>query len=222
MKKRGKSLRGRWATPKGMSYDDQRDGFVGAVEAGDSAKWKVGFFWHNLQRYKLWKGTYPDGGAFLEGELGARGLEVPKPSDLSKWARVAKTFEEKIADNVRFFRLERALIYWRKRGNTTFSRTDPGKEPIDVPQEDGSVVTKPLTSCSEEDLKVACAGVRKPRLGPPLTADEQSKEKAGQDLCGTQGAFHLVHSGNSLVAEIRYRGDVKTLAELGKGLSRLF
>jgi hypothetical protein len=193
--------------PPGVTYESERDGFIAAMRDDESALWSRGRHWHNITSLKLWRSAYKSPRAFLEAELGGREIPIPKTSELSNWAAVAKTFSEDVTRQVTMERLERALTYWRRKG-INFNKLDPGSEPIEVPV-DGAITMKPLLQCTIADLKAANAALGGKHTGGGLSPADAALEKtlatAVSKAAGGQASaasFQLKAKGGQTVAHL--------------------
>jgi hypothetical protein len=151
------------AAPKGLSYEIELAGLVAAAQQSNSATLLEAQHWHNIVHHHLWKGHYDSPSAMLKGELGARGLAVPKKSTLNEAAQVALVFGTSV--QVGWTLLYLALLYWRAIGKSDFSTVDPGSELIHLPVV-GGFEDRPLRECSEEDIRAATRAAKPPRPKP--------------------------------------------------------
>jgi hypothetical protein len=213
--------------PTGVTYETERDGLIDAIRAGQSAAWKMGRHWFFLKKFRLWWPTYRNAAEFLKEELVDRGLKPPHASTLSHYSLVALTFSELVAMDISVGALYAALTWWAHKGITDFSRDDPGGELIEIPTEiHGSFIKKPLSACTEEDLKAANAYF-KTAGNSGLTVPEAATEKLLQvglsKVVGDdgRGKIHLSHAHGKLYVSLSIRTSVDRIAPIVKVLERL-
>jgi hypothetical protein len=172
--------------PAGVTLETERDGLFSSIDLGESAQWRIGFHWHNLTTYELWRdGKYKSAFEFLKKEAQKHGKKVPSKTDLADWADVAAAFVEPIGIREGMDRLLRLLRYRKKFGRPG-APGDPADEPIEVPQHDGRVLQKRFGDCTEKDLKAALARSGK-KKAKPKSAEAKSLSHDLSDIAATAG-----------------------------------
>ncbi|WP_224242957.1 hypothetical protein [Hyalangium gracile] len=90
---------------------------------------------------------------------------------LSTCGAVARAFTETTCERYGVNNLSSLLAY-AKACNFKPSADEPGPTPIAVPQKDGSVVEKPFSECTVEELKLATKSKRTPLPVPPSELEQ--------------------------------------------------
>jgi hypothetical protein len=100
-------------------------------------------------------------------------------STLSLYGSVARGFTEAACERYGAYNLN-ALLAYAKACNFKPSANEPGPTPIAVPQKDGSVVDKPFSECTVEELELAVKSKRAQPSGQP-SAEDQVRIQALRD-----------------------------------------
>jgi hypothetical protein len=99
---------------------------------------------------------------------------VSKVSDLSRatlvsYGAVARNFTEEITVQFGVTRLSLLLTY-KEAAGLELNRNEPGSMLIEVPGDNNTVVSKPFSDCSVQDLRKALQRKRRPTSSAPLPA----------------------------------------------------
>ncbi len=109
-------------------------------------------------------------------------IRVLAQSTLSLYGAVAHAFTAQ--DCVRYGTTNLSvLLSYTEAASLSLPKEGPGLVPVEIPQEDGTVTTKPFAECSVSELKLAVKHKRQPASGSPLPgADGTRVETLRQNL----------------------------------------
>jgi hypothetical protein len=94
-------------------------------------------------------------------------VRVLSQSTLSLYGAVAQAFTGQ--DCARYGTTNLGvLLTYMEAASRWMPEEGPGQVPIDIPQEDGTVLTRPFAECSVAELKLAVKHKRQPTSGTPL------------------------------------------------------
>ena len=139
-----------------MTIEQIRDTVIALARQGSTAGHQIGTLWNHVVDRRL---------AEIAGyrsalEYFSKHVKVLSPATLSNYGTVARNFAEAICTKYGMTNL-RELLRYADVGGTPIPE-DPGALPIDVPQEDGKLVTKPFSACSVDELERATRAKRTP------------------------------------------------------------
>jgi hypothetical protein len=94
-------------------------------------------------------------------------------SALSLYGRVAKSFSEQITRHFGASRLDLLLTY-EEAADLELNHQQPGDTLIEVPVDNGQVVSRPFSACTAEQLRKAIQRKRKPASSKPLPPEAEA------------------------------------------------
>ncbi|HEX8439460.1 hypothetical protein [Archangium sp.] len=142
-----------------MTLDEATSTMNVLVQQGSTAAHQIGTLYNHIVSRKLAElAGYKTSRAYFNKHV--KGLSQ---ATLSAYGTVARQFPESVCTQYGMFNLRALISYVEATGGAMGS--DPGLLTIDVPQEDGKVVTKPFSDCSVEEVERATRAKKAP---PPV------------------------------------------------------
>jgi hypothetical protein len=134
------------------------------VQQGNSAAHQIGALYNQVvdRRLAIIAG-YPDTRSYF-----AEHVSSLAQSTLSLYGRVAKLFSAAVCASYGPYKLQAIVTYADAAGYALGA--DPSGSPVDVPQDNGSVVTKPFAACTLEEIERATKAKKAPpKVRVPVT-----------------------------------------------------
>ncbi len=133
-----------------LTLEQVRDNVLELVARGNAGHYQIGRLYNYVVRNELAeKGGYESAHQYFS--LHVRSLSK---ASLNIYGLVARKFSEAACARFGVYHL-RTLLTYGKAAKLEIAMDDPGRTPIEVPREDGTVQPKPFADCTVEELKAA-------------------------------------------------------------------
>ncbi|HLL00449.1 MAG TPA: hypothetical protein VK539_07695 [Myxococcaceae bacterium] len=140
-----------------ITLAEVRERVLHVVGQGNADAYQLGWLYNYVvDRELAQQGGFKDAADFFKKEV-----KVLGQSTLTTYGSVARAFTATACVKYGAHNLY-ALLTYEKVAVLTVDGDEPGPTPIQVPQEDGSVVQKPFAECTVEELKRAIKHKRTP------------------------------------------------------------
>jgi hypothetical protein len=154
------------ATTLGVEVElaDITNNIKSLLEQGNAAAHQIGTLYNQVvdRRLAIIAG-YPDTRSYF-----AEHIKALAQSTLSLYGRVARLFSVAVCASYGPYKLQAIVTYADAAGYSMGS--DPTGVPVDVPQDNGSVVTKPFAACTMEEIERAIKAKKAPpKVRVPVT-----------------------------------------------------
>jgi hypothetical protein len=148
-----------------ITLAEVRERVLHVVGQGNADAYQLGWLYnHVVDRELAQQGGFKDAADFFKKEV-----KVLSQSSLTAYGAVARAFTATACVKYGMHNLYTLLTY-EKVAILTVDGNEPGPTPIQVPQEDGSVVQKSFAECTVEELKRAIKLQRTPPKPLPESA----------------------------------------------------
>jgi hypothetical protein len=149
-----------------MTLDQIRDTINGLARQGSTSAHQIGTLYNQVVDRRLAEiSGYKSAQVFF-----SQNVKALSKATLSNYGTVARSFTEAICTQYGMANLRELIRYVEATG--TFLPTDPGPVSLEVPQDDGKVVTKPFSDCSVEEVERATRAKRAPPVARVPVKDQ--------------------------------------------------
>ncbi len=157
-----------------LSLEQVHERILKLVEQGHRNGHQIGRIYNYVVDSELaQKGGFKDAQDFFKQRV-----QVVSQAVLSLNGAVARAFSEEVAVKYGMRNLYTLLAYAKQEG-VTVAESDPGALPVAVPQQDGTVLSKPFADCSVEELQRAMKHKRSP--SKPLPEQDTARVQHYRD-----------------------------------------
>jgi hypothetical protein len=154
--------------PEPMTLEQVRQALVQLMADESSNHHRMGQLYNYVVDNKLAeKAGYKDSRAWFTQHLADL-----SQSALSMYGAVAEAFTEPVARRFGVTCLYLLTIY-KEAAGLELNHEEPGNTPIEVPEKDGQVLTRPFSQCTVDQLRQALRRKRKPTSSKPLPAEAE-------------------------------------------------
>jgi hypothetical protein len=141
-----------------LTLEQVRTTIVSLIAQGNANIFQIGRLYNYTVDSKLAvQSGYKDSAAYFRQHV-----KELSQATLSRYGAVAREFTEEACKQYGVENLV-ALLTYEVAAGIQATKGDPGPTPIEVPQEDGSVVQKPFAECSRDELRLAIKHKRAPK-----------------------------------------------------------
>ncbi len=153
---------------EGMTLEQVRQAMLGLMAQENTNHHHMGQLYNYVVNTKLAeKAGYKDSRAWFTQHLADL-----SQSALSMYGAVAEAFTEPVARRFGVTCLYLLTIY-KEAAGLELNHEEPGNTPIEVPEKDGQVLTRPFSQCTVDQLRQALRRKRKPTSSKPLPAEAE-------------------------------------------------
>lgn len=150
-----------------LTLEQVRDNVLELVARGNAGHYQIGRLYNYVVKNELAeKGGYESAHQYFI--LHVKSLSK---ASLNIYGLVARKFPEAACARFGVYHL-RALLTYGKVAELVIDKNDPGRTPIDVPREDGTVQPKPFADCTMDELKAALKQKRAQSEAAPKPREE--------------------------------------------------
>jgi hypothetical protein len=187
--------------PEGMTLEQVRVAMLGLMAQESINQHHMGQLYNHVVKKKLAEQAgYKDAKEWFSKHL----VDLSQTS-LTLYGAVAEAFSEEVGRRFGVTCLS-LLLRYEKAADIEADREEPGNTVIEVPGDNGQVVSKPFSQCSVEEMRRALQGKRKPSTSKPLPPG--AVERGEQYHAAVKALFPKVTSVEVQVRNIKGRAVV--------------
>jgi hypothetical protein len=159
--------------PAVLTLDGEKAALRALLGAGEDNHWQMGVHYNAIVDNNL----ATQGGFATAHEFFASEFKELSQATLSIYSLVAKSFSEDVAKFYGCTKLSDLVNYLHAK-NLAVPAGDPGALLVDVPQKDGSTLSKKFAICSSADLRAAKGALSPAANLPPAAVTRQAAIEA--------------------------------------------